>query len=77
MFKFIKKNRHKHKKYSSESILELVSTKTNVPIDELKNKWLNEYLMAVEDATISEFNTKLNEIKQKHRENARYILLDA
>ena len=38
MFKFIKKNRHKYKKYSSESILELVSTKTNVPIDELKNK---------------------------------------
>lgn len=38
MFKFIKKNRHKHKKYSSESILELASKKTNVPIDELKNK---------------------------------------
>lgn len=77
MFKFIKKNRHKHKKYSAESILELASKKTNVPIDELKNKWLNEYLMATEDATISEFNTKLDEIKQKHRENARYILLDA
>jgi len=38
MFKFIKKNRHKHKKYSAESILELASKKTNVPIDELKNK---------------------------------------
>ena len=76
MFKFIKKNHHKHK-YSSEPILKLASTKTNISIDELKNKWLNEYLMTIENTIIGEFNTKLDEIKQKYNENAKYILLDA